>query len=125
MKLEFPLIVAGLPIGVFAQAEEVRLTWEPGEIPNLVGYYVPIRLELSPNKPEGVTKLPEGLKAPLYGTLKLGPQENPTKATVLLDEPEDGPARMWVDRNANGDLTDDPPIKWHERKPEGAGSAFP
>src|SRR4051812_4646235 len=116
MKYDFPLIVVSLLVGVFAQAEEVHLEWQPDQFSVRVGYYNPIRLELSATKPEGVTKLPEGLKAPLYGTLKLGPQESPTKATVLVDEPEDAPPRMWVDRNANGDLTDDPEVKWTERK---------
>ncbi|HEV7406153.1 MAG TPA: redoxin domain-containing protein [Chthoniobacteraceae bacterium] len=122
MKHDFPLIVASLLVGVCAQAEEVRLEWQPDQIATRAPYYYPIRLELSATKPEGVTKLPEGLKAPLYGTLKLGPQESPTKATVLLDEPEDGPARLWVDRNANGDLTDDPEIKWDGKK--AAGGTF-
>jgi thiol-disulfide isomerase/thioredoxin len=116
MKRDFPLIVAGLLFTAFAHAEEVRLEWQTDQIYPRVGYYNPIRLELSATKPDGVTKLPDGLKAPLYGTFKFGPQESPTKATLLLDEPEDGPARLWIDRNANGDLTDDPPIKWDERK---------
>jgi thiol-disulfide isomerase/thioredoxin len=116
MKRDFPLIVAGLLLTVFARAEEVHLDWSPDQIYSRLGYYYPIRLELNSTKPDGVTKLPEGLKAPLYGTIKIGPQESPNKATVLLDEPSDGPARLWIDRNANGDLTDDPPVKWEERK---------
>ncbi|MDB6168425.1 MAG: thioredoxin family protein [Verrucomicrobia bacterium] len=116
MKRDFPLIVAGLFAGICAQAEEVRLEWQPDQISSRLGYYYPVRLELGATKPDGVTKLPDGLKAPLYGTLKFGPQESPTKATVVLDEPADGPARLWIDRNANGDLTDDPPVKWDARK---------
>lgn len=110
MKRDTPLIVATLLFALSAQAEEVRLKWQPEQVPTGVSYYNPIRLELSATKPEGVTKLPEGLKAPLYATLQLGPQEKPTKAVVLLDEPDDGAARLWIDRNANGDLTDDPAI---------------
>jgi hypothetical protein len=124
MKHDSPLIVAGLLLGVFAHAEDVRLEWQQDQIPTRVSYYSPIRLELSATKPEGVTKVPEGLRGPLYGTLKLGPRENPTQATILLDEPEGGPARLWVDRNANGDLTDDPPIKWDERKSAGGTNSF-
>jgi len=35
---------------------------------------------------------------------------------VLLDEPESKPARLWVDLNGNGDLTDDPSPMWTPRK---------
>lgn len=123
MKRDFPLIVAGLLVSVFAQAEEVKLAWQPDEITVRLGYWNPMRLELNATKPDVVTKLPEGLKAPLFGTLKLGPQESPTSATVLMDDPEGGVVRVWVDRNANGDLTDDAEIKLTERKPPaGAGS---
>jgi len=124
MKHVPPLIVAALLFGALAHAEEVRLEWQQDQIPPRVSYYSPIRLELSATKPDGVTKVPDDLKAPLYGTLKLGPRENPTKTTVLLDEPADAPARLWVDRNANGDLTDDPPVRWEERKAaSGTGAA--
>lgn len=122
MRHDSPLLVAALLLSALAQAEEVRLDWQPDQISTRVSYYSPIRLELSAAKPDGVTKVPDDLKAPLFGTLKLGPRENPTKATVLLDEPDGAPARLWVDRNGNGDLTDDPPVKWEERKPAGGAS---
>src|SRR6188508_2162272 len=130
MKHGSPLIVAGLLFCSLASgsAEEVKLEWQPDQISARLGYYMPLRLQLTDVKPEWVTKIPEGLSLPRYGTLQLGPKEAPTKAAVLLDEPENGPARLWIDRNGNGDLTDDPPTVWEPGKPpssakwQGSGS---
>ena len=77
-----------------------------------IGGYRPQRLALSAERPQGVTKTPDDLAAPLYGTLTLG--EAPAGATffVAVDEPPGGKHRLFVDRNANGDLTDDPVVEW-------------
>jgi len=67
-------------------------------------------ITLTPQPPEAVKHLPEKLAGPLYGTLTLGPKEKQTSAAVILDEDEGQPTRIYVDANANGDLTDDPPV---------------
>lgn len=76
-----------------------------------VGGYSPIRAEMDA-KPDSVKKAPEGLAAPKYGALKLG-----TKSySFILDEPEGKAAKLYVDANGDGDLTNDPPAEWAPRK---------
>lgn len=85
-----------------------------------VGTYLPQRLAISAETPEGIKKLPSDLAAPLFGTLKLGPGDAPTAFAVVLDEPEGKPSRLFVDANANGDLTDDPAPVWNSRNFKGS-----
>lgn len=84
------------------------------------GTYLPQRLAISAENPEGIKKLPSDLAAPLFGTLKLGPAESPTAIAVVLDEPDGKPSRLFVDANANGDLTDDPAPVWNPRNVKGS-----
>lgn len=104
--------------------DRVRLTLVPTGGSAKAGYYAPQRTNMSPTAPEGVSKAPADLVAPSYGTLPIG------EAGVLfiLDEPESGKARLFVDTNRNGDLTDDPATEWEGRegKPDakGGGKTF-
>src|SRR5438046_1798689 len=70
------------------------------------------RIVLGADKPASLRRVPDGLAAPLYGEFIFGPSEQPMTFGVVVDEPDGKPARLWVDRNGNGDLTDDPPIEW-------------
>ena len=79
-----------------------------------MGGYMPQRLDLKAEKPAGLTKAPE-LAAPLFGVLSLGAKESPMQVIVAVDEPEGQPSRLYVDSNANGDLTDDPATEWKAR----------
>jgi len=76
-----------------------------------VGGYRPIRAEMTENA-EGVTKAPEGLAAPKYGKLQFG---NKTFLFVL-DEPAEGDAKLYIDSNADGDLTNDEAVQWNADK---------
>jgi peroxiredoxin len=102
-----------------AQAQETNLKWKPDAATKDLGYYVPQRLKLSAALPESVKKSPPEVTAPLYGEMKIGPADAPAKIIVLLDEPAGKPSRLFVDSNANGDLTDDPTPNWNERKTPG------
>src|SRR5206468_4322956 len=84
-----------------------------------VGSYMPQRLELKAEKPSELAKAPE-LSAPMFGILTMGTQESPTRAIVAVDEPEGQPARLYVDANGNGDLTDDPATEWQPRTSRGS-----
>lgn len=75
------------------------------------GGYRPIRAELA-EKSEAVKKAPEGLTAPKYGQMKFGDKS----WLFILDEPQDKPARLFVDSNGDGDLTNDPAAEWAARK---------
>ena len=73
----------------------------------------PQELEMKIHRPARVKKLPAGLSAPLYGVLRVGPLAEQTHFAAVIDAPENGGVpRLWVDANANGDLTDDPPVVW-------------
>jgi len=106
-----------------AGAQEANLKMLPTGAMRKLGGYIPQRLELSATKPDSIKKLPEGLISPKYGLIKLGPAESPTTFAVVLDEPEGKPARLFVDANGNGDLTDDPAPDWKARTTRSAGGA--
>lgn len=101
--------------------DPVRLSWqESGVSDSRIGYR-PMSLELAPQKPPGLTKLPNGCSAQWFGTLKMGhPQPANTVVALQLDGPV--PVKLFLDANTNGDLSDDPAIDWiaeeHER-PDG------
>ena len=83
------------------------------------------RIVLGADKPASLRRVPDGLAAPLYGEFIFGPSGQPMTVEVVVDEPDGKPARLWVDRNGNGDLTDDPPIEWKvHRSPNPDGPDF-
>lgn len=98
------------------RADEVKFQTLSSGAMRKIGGYMPIRLELSAQKPAEVKQAPADLAAPLYGVLKLGPGDAIASFALVVDEPEGKPARLWVDANGNGDLTDDPAAKWEERR---------
>lgn len=110
-------VLAAAPL--LAAAADVQLTLLPTGGMSKMGGYMPQRLALSADKPDGIKKLPADLAAPLFGTLKLGPGDAPTSVAVVLDEPDGKPSRLFVDANANGDLTDDPAPTWTPRTSKG------
>jgi len=99
-----------------APADEVRLDWLDKGLSAKVGYYQPMSLQLADEKPESVTRLPEGIEKPRFGVIKFGPAESLTECVFVLCEPKKGESKLWVDANANGDLTDDDPVEWRSRK---------
>jgi peroxiredoxin len=118
--ITFALAVASLATCAVS-AEEVHLQLlSTGAMPK-IGGYMPQRLELSTNKPDGIKKLPGDLAAPLYGELKLGPAESLRTFFVVLDEPDGKPSRLFVDANSDGDLTDDAAAEWKGEPRPGSG----
>jgi thiol-disulfide isomerase/thioredoxin len=99
----------------FAQGNAPLTLVPSGAMPKLGGY-MPQRTTLSAAKPASITKAPADLKAPLYGVLSLGDPAKPTLVNIILDEPDGGPSRLFVDTNANGDLTDDAPAEWASKE---------
>jgi thiol-disulfide isomerase/thioredoxin len=104
-----------------ASADDIKLDWQSSGVSKEIGYYRPLRLVLSPDKPAGIKAVPADLSAPLYGRLQFGPAEAPSTFFVIVDEPAGKPSRLFVDANANGDLTDDPPTEWSGRPEKTAG----
>jgi thiol-disulfide isomerase/thioredoxin len=70
------------------------------------------QLVLSTNQPSGIKQIPTNLVAPLYGAITLGPRENPGTFFVIVDEPADQQARLFVDTKGNGDFSDDRSTEW-------------
>jgi thiol-disulfide isomerase/thioredoxin len=68
-----------------------------------IGAYRPFALKLSPEKPVGIVKCPQ-MAAPRYGVIQVGDR----KFFAAID----GEDKLYVDSNADGDLTDDPSAQW-------------
>jgi peroxiredoxin len=115
MKNAYPLIALALLVSTRSDAGEVKLKLMSAGAMTNAGYYMPQRLALSESKPAGLKKTPADLAAPLYGEIKLGPSESPSTFYVIVDEPEGKAARLLVDANGNGDLTDAPAAEWNAR----------
>lgn len=94
-----------------APAASAALTYDPTF---KVGYR-PGAILLKPEKPAGLKKEPAYRATPLYGTISVG--NGPKSAhIVVIDEPENEPWKLYIDRNGNGDLTDDGGDAWTEKK---------
>lgn len=74
------------------------------------GGYRPIRAEMTEAE-KGVKIAPKELISPKYGKVELGGKN----WGFILDEPEDKPARLFIDSNNDGDYTNDPETKWMGR----------
>jgi peroxiredoxin len=86
------------------------------------GSYVPQQLKMSEEKPASLKKAPD-LASPLFGEIKFGGKSY----LVVVDEPKAGDAKLYVDSNGNGDLTDDPETAWAKEAypgPEGTNFAL-
>jgi thiol-disulfide isomerase/thioredoxin len=103
------LVIPVLLLGLVNEGIETKFV--PSGVTSKVGGYRPIRSEM--NAPaDDVKKAPEGLVAPKYGKLTLDDQT----WSYILDEPEDSPAKLFIDSNGDGDLTNDPAAQWEAKK---------
>lgn len=96
-----------------------ELKFVPSGMTAKMGGYVPMKLEMTETAPK-MKKRPGDLQAPMYGVILFGD----SKFGMILDEPEVGNARLFVDTNGNGDYTDDPPTTWAERKVNNSTTFF-
>lgn len=110
------LVTAALAFST-AQAQTVKLTPVPKGASAKMGGYRPQNTQMSATKPATLMKEPAGLKAPVYGVLPV----NASGKTfhVVLDEPETGEFKLFVDSNGNGDLTDDGDADWKSKPYKG------
>lgn len=116
--------ILGLIMPALLSAEDIQLEWMPTGFSMKVGSYRPVRATLSSDKPANVIRVPEGLSSPLFATLPFGPPDQEKKVALLVDEPTSGEQRLWLDANANGDLTDDPPCEWTPRESKSGGKTL-
>ena len=97
-----------------AAAGEVKLNVLPAGAAQKIGGYNPQQAKLAKGKPASLKKAPE-MAAPLYGQIAFGGKQY----LVALDEPDGADAKLYVDANANGDLTDDPAPAWEKKQGQG------
>lgn len=113
-------VLGASALAVVSRADEVKLTVVSSGAMGKIGFYRPIRLHVTPTKPACIRVEPRGLISPVYGVIEFGPREKRANIGVILDEPDGQPAHLYVDSNANGDLTDDPPVNWTSKTHPGA-----
>jgi len=102
------LLVAGaFGSGMQARCDELTEKLVPDGITRRVGGYSPRRAEMDLSA-ESIKKVPETLEAPKFGQFTIGDKS----WLFALDEPEGKPAKLFIDTNADGDLTNDLEPKW-------------
>ncbi|MDP1661358.1 MAG: TlpA disulfide reductase family protein [Phycisphaerales bacterium] len=110
------VLTAGLTATLSSAPDEtIRLTPVAKGASAKLGGYTPQKTTFTGEKPGGVTKVPEGLTAPAYGTINIGEGG----VHFVIDEPDGKPATLSIDANRNGDLTDDAPVEWKGRITKG------
>ena len=111
------ILAAVVAVAPVPADETVTLKLTSEKAMQKIGFYAPLRVNLTADKPASITKAPADLASPMYGVLQIASEGNGTYH-VILDEPADKPARLFIDANGNGDLTDDPAAEW---KPQTTG----
>ena len=96
-------------LGVVADPK-IEFKLLPNGATKKTGGYRPIRADFTPETT--ATKKPADLASPKFGALKVGAKSY----AFVLDEPESGPARLFVDANNDGDLTNDTAAVWEAKK---------
>lgn len=96
---------------VTVAADDLTQKFVDSGITRRVGGYRPIESKMEEAE-EIVKKLPEGIQSPKFGKLKI----EDTEWAYVLEEPEEGEPRLFVDSNRDGDLTNDPATQWVGQK---------
>jgi len=120
MKVTRNITCQFLALGVVCltsmKAEDVKLEFLPQGAMSKMGGYRPQRAPTTSNQPSSITKAPAGIISAEFGEIKMGPASSQRTYAFIVDQPDSETPRLFVDRNANGDLTDDPPAAWSLRK---------
>lgn len=89
---------------------EITAEFIPSGITRRIGGYRPIQSPM--DQEEAIAKVkPEELSNPKFGYLTL----DKTKWAYVIDEPEEGEEKLYIDANGDGDFTNDPEVKWTAR----------
>ncbi len=107
------LVTVSAALGFQGTAQKLKLD------KSVVRYYRPVRIELKEKAAVALTKEPEYKGKVRYGVIKLG-DATENQVVVALDEPADGKPTLYLDRNANGDLTDDGDAAWGRELGQGS-----
>jgi peroxiredoxin len=91
------------------------LTIDPkGAVTAKLGYF-PVPITLTDQKPSQIKKEPTYKGKPKYGTITLGNGPKSVYA-IALDEPEGGEYKIYIDKNQDGDLTNDGDGAWNTKR---------
>ncbi len=85
-----------------------------------MGGYMPQHATTTSTQPASITKAPGELSAAEFGEIKMGPAGSERTFAFIVDKPDSDTPRLFVDSNANGNLTDDAPAEWIARAPSKA-----
>jgi len=96
---------------VGASADDIVQKFVDSGITQRTGGYRPMESKMEETQ-DIVKKIPEGLSNPKFGKMKIEDAE----WAYVLDEPEEGSPRLFVDTNRDGDLTNDPATTWEVQK---------
>lgn len=107
------LLVAGLAW------DGITMEFQGSGATEKLGGYRPLRAEMDQSA-EIAKKVPDELVNPKFGKFSIGEKS----WAFVLDEPEDGEAKLFVDTNNDGDLTNDNHTKWEKRDQGGATMYF-
>ena len=110
----FGLLTAGIAYAV-ADSPSAKLTVVSKGAMAKAGYYMPQRILLTADKPAGIKAEPSYTNKPLYGTLKFGVSEDNGLNLALDEAPDASIAKLFLDSNADGDLTNDVTAEWTRR----------
>jgi thiol-disulfide isomerase/thioredoxin len=91
--------------------DPVRLSLVSSGAAKSAANFMPLSATLSATPPLSLKRPPEGLRGALYAELPIKRTEG-ENLIIILDELPGRPAKLFVDANGNGDLTDDPSVSW-------------
>lgn len=100
-------MLAGLIIALLPESDDVHLKVMPKGAMTVMGGYMPQRLQLSDERPDGLLRS-SAIGMVEFGTLKFGPKGS--KQSHFIAVGSDG--ALYIDANGNGDLSDDPEVEW-------------
>jgi len=72
---------------------------------------IPHMIKFSEEKPANITKEPAYKGKPIYGSVHFGDDPKAPNVTIVLDDDAD---HIFIDENADGDLTNDPKVFWEK-----------
>ena len=106
-RFQFTATILALSCISAAHADDIQQKFLSEGLTAKSGGYRPMRAEMD-QEASIVTKAPEGLKNPKFGYIAIGDQ----KWAFIADEPEGENASLYIDSNADGDLTNDARPEW-------------
>jgi peroxiredoxin len=85
---------------------------------DIVNWYSPMKMQLTSAPPVENLRLPETAgRQRKFGTLRLGTGPDTLVAVMIAEDPQAGRFEVYIDVNADGDLTNDGDGRWSEEQP--------